>query len=73
MKRCGGTSGSYGHYIALNGDAYEIRWEIDIFPKGCAIAFPHSFGRKTDRLGALRFAKKWGCEMPASGGSASKS
>ena len=57
---------AHGHGIArLGGDTYRIFWTWDRYYKGSRLRFPQLLQRVTDRNGAERFSKKWGCPMPA--------
>lgn len=57
--------GSYGHRISkLMHDVYQISWVVDRYYKDSRLRHPTGCCRTTDRAGALRFAKRWGVQMP---------
>lgn len=59
---------SYGHRIRrlTHPDDYRLSWVYDrrVPNGGRHLIWPTSRSRDTDRAGAERFAKKWGCPMP---------
>lgn len=58
--------GSYGHKVQpLGFGSYRLWWMVDRYVTGSRLRFPTSYGRDTDRAGAERFARKWGCKVPA--------
>ncbi len=63
MGRVTSRSGGYGHHISYLGwGVYRVSWLTDT--KHGKIRHPHRRGRDSDRAGAERFAKKWGCALP---------
>lgn len=61
----GRISGGYGHSISkVAHDHYRLSWTVDRKYEGSRLRFPTSYRRDTDAIGALRFARKWDCEMP---------
>ena len=62
-------SGSRRHHIQPMGpDWYRLSWTVDY--KHRRILYPRRYSRDTDRKGAERFAKRWGCAVPWEGVSA---
>jgi hypothetical protein len=56
----------YGHRIQRIGwDHYRLAWVHDRKYAGSRLRWPRAITRDTDRIGAERFAAKWGCKMPA--------
>lgn len=56
------SSGSTSHSVSKIGDDhYRLSWTVDRYIKGSRLRFPTKYNRDTDELGAIRFAKKWGC------------
>lgn len=56
---------SYGHHIQKIGpDHYRLSWTVDFHYPTSRLRFPRQFRRDTDKVGALRFAKKWNRKMP---------
>jgi hypothetical protein len=43
---------------------YRISWSYDYKPKGLRYTITRRVTRDTDREGAERFCKKWGCKTP---------
>lgn len=59
-------SSSYSHKIRrLDYECYRLSWVVDRYYEGSRQRFPTAYTRDTDEGGARRFAKKWGCPMPA--------
>jgi hypothetical protein len=59
------SSGSYGHVIHRIGpDHYRLSWTVDRYYSGVRGRFPRVTRRDTDYVGACRFARKWGLELP---------
>lgn len=57
---------AYAHNIRkLMYGTYRLSWSFDMKYSGSRLRFPRTVTRDTDRAGAERFAKKWGCPMPA--------
>ncbi len=57
--------GSYGHRIVREReDEYVISWRYDRYYAGSRLRHPTTRSRDTNTKGALRFAKKWGIDMP---------
>lgn len=55
----------YGHRIAQFGpDDFRISWTHDRYYSNSRLRFPRVITRYTDRAGAERFSKKWGCKLP---------
>lgn len=55
--------GGHGHRIRKErDDEYVVSWRVD--RKIGRLRAETWQRRDTDRAGALRFAKKWGCRMP---------
>jgi predicted GIY-YIG superfamily endonuclease len=58
----------YGHRIEKRlHDLYVVSWEWDRKYAGSRLRYPQRIKRHTDRKGAERFAKKWGCQLPEEG------
>lgn len=56
---------AYGHKIQrIDHDHYRLSWTIDRKSAGSRLRFPRATTRDTDSAGAVRFAKKWGLELP---------
>lgn len=61
----GASRSSYGHRIQLIGhDHYRLSWIVDFKYPNSRLRFPRTMSRDTDEVGARRFAKKWGAQMP---------
>jgi len=45
-------------------DVYELSWSYEVKYGGSRILWHRTMRRDTDKKGAERFAKKWGCPMP---------
>lgn len=59
------SSGSQGHHVErLFSDCYRLSWTVDRYYPGVRLRFPRRCTRDTDTVGAHRFAKKWGVEVP---------
>lgn len=61
------SSGSYGHQCVYHpewGGYYRISWTVDRYYASSRLRFPRTCSRDTDRIGARKFCKKWGLEMP---------
>lgn len=57
--------GGSGHRIELVGGIYRLRWYYEVKTGRIGRQRGHRrITRDTDRAGAERFAKKWGCAMP---------
>ena len=55
----------YGHHIRYIGwGGYRLSWTYDTKISGSRLRWPRTTTRDTEKEGALRFAKKWGVEMP---------
>lgn len=55
----------YGHRIQFIGwGVYRLWWSFDTKIGGSRLRWPRTRSRGTDREGAERFSKKWGCAMP---------
>lgn len=65
MSRYSGQA-SYGHKVSFIGfgDCYRLHWTVDRYYEGSRLRFPTGYSRDTDKAGAERFCKKWGCKMP---------
>jgi hypothetical protein len=63
-------SSSYGHGVeclsAFHGE-YRLHWTVDRYINGSRQRWPTKGRRDTDKAGAERFCKKWGCKMPERG------
>lgn len=58
-------SGSKGHYIRRYGpDDFRLCWSVDRYYRDSRLRHPTACHRDTDRKGAERFARRWGCGMP---------
>lgn len=58
-------SGGKRHHIErIYPDVYTISWQYEIKYSGSRQLFHKTMSRDTDKKGAERFAKKWGCPMP---------
>jgi hypothetical protein len=58
-------STGYGHNISYVGwGIYRLHWHYDSKIKGSRLRWPQSRSRDTDHAGAVRFSKKWGCDVP---------
>ena len=58
-------SGGRKHRIRyIGGGYYDISWSYEVKYKGSRLLWYRSFTRTTDKRGAEKFAKKWGCKMP---------
>lgn len=58
-------SGGKRHYVKrIYSDCYEIGWAFEWKFRGSRLLHHRWIRRDTDRKGAERFAKKWGCPMP---------
>ncbi len=59
-------SNSYDHRIRRIGSwgDFEISWCVDRYVSGSRMRFPTAYRRLTDEDGAVRFAFKWGVDMP---------
>jgi hypothetical protein len=57
----------YGHRVTefFQGQ-YVISWTWDAHYPSSRLRFPRHMSKVTDRKGAERFCKKWGCKMPPS-------
>jgi len=63
-----GYSHGYGHHIQrLGHDLYRLSWSWDRKYRTSRLRFPQRMVRDTDLAGAVRFAKKWGCQLPEEG------
>lgn len=61
MARAGGRD----HRIRRLGfDEYELSWRVEYKINGSRILHHRMMHRDTNRAGAERFAKKWGCPLP---------
>ena len=61
------SSGSRGHRISYVGpDHYRISWVVDRYYASSRLRHPRGCRRDTDEVGATRFAKRWGVNMPES-------
>jgi hypothetical protein len=59
------SASSYGHRIKDTGDGYyRLFWTVDFHYPTSRLRHPRAYRRDTDAAGAMRFAKKWGLEMP---------
>ncbi len=59
-------SGGTRHRISKLGfDDYELSWQHEIKYGGSRILHHRTMRRETNRKGAEKFAKKWGCPMPS--------
>jgi len=57
--------GSYDHSIKrMSWGDFRIYWTVDFYYSGSRMRFPRVFYRDTNKAGAKRFAKKWGCNSP---------
>lgn len=65
LARAGGKR----HRIRRVGAMYELSWQFEVKYAGSRLLFHRTMRRDTDRAGAERFAKKWGCPMPTDGDS----
>lgn len=45
-------------------DEYALSWQYEVKYNGSRILHHRLVERDTDRKGAEKFAKKWGCPMP---------
>jgi hypothetical protein len=66
VSRYGG-GGAYGHAIVLMSAAhgeYRLYWTVDRYYPDSRLRFPRQCVRDTNRKGAEKFAKRWGCKMP---------
>jgi hypothetical protein len=57
----------HGHCIKrLTHDDFRLSWVYNkrVANRGRHLIWPTRITRDTDRAGAERFAKKWGCPMP---------
>lgn len=62
-----GINKSTDHRIKMIGpDHYRLSWVVDYYYAGSMLRYPRAFRRDTDYAGAVRFAKRWKREMPAS-------
>ena len=58
------TSKSYNHHTTRDGGAYVLHWCVDRMSRGrIPIQHPRDYRRRTDRAGAIRFARKWALAM----------
>jgi hypothetical protein len=58
-------AGGKNHRIRYIGWAmYEISWQYEMKYASSRILHHRTIVRDTDKKGAERFAKKWGCPMP---------
>lgn len=58
-------AGGKHHRIQYHGGGiYVLSWQYEIKYTGSRLLFHRTMSRDTDRKGAERFAKKWGCELP---------
>ncbi len=48
----------------LRGGIYLLSWEYEVKYSGSRLLFHRKMTRETDRKGAEKFSKKWGCPMP---------
>lgn len=61
LARAGGKR----HRISYHGGGiYVLSWSYEHKYSGSRILHHRNVTRDTDRKGAERFAKKWGCAMP---------
>ena len=57
---------AYAHDLRkIAHDHYRLSWTVDRKYAGSRLRFPTSYQRDTDEIGAKRFAKKWGLELPS--------
>ncbi len=55
----------HGHRIQYIGMGYyRLAWSYDKHYRNSRLRYPRRLTRDTDRKGAERFAKKWGCTLP---------
>jgi hypothetical protein len=58
-------SGGKRHHIRrIMFDVYVLSWQYEVKYSGSRLLFHRTMTRETDKKGAERFAKKWGCPMP---------
>ena len=59
------SGGSYSHRINYLGDGcYRLSWVVDRHYANSRLRWPRRTTRDTDKAGAVRFAKRWGIDMP---------
>lgn len=60
------SASAYGHAISEIGwGDYRLHWVVDRYYAGSRQRHPRPCHRDTDKAGAIRFAKRWGCwKMP---------
>ena len=66
MGKITGGRSAYAHNIVrIGGDHYRLSWSFDTKIAGSRLRWPRTITRDTDEAGATRFARKWGCKLPA--------